>query len=74
MKADMRSIFLLPIKSDEEAAGKLTNMPGIVEAAATMPVRSAGVPKLMAKGLRTGFFDMVELRIASAPTTHNMIK
>jgi hypothetical protein len=45
-------------------------MPGIVEAEATMPKRSSGVPRLVAKGFNTGFFDRVELRIANKPTTH----
>jgi hypothetical protein len=44
-------------------------MPGMVEAEATMPSRSSGVPKLDAKGFRTGFLDMVELRIANKPIT-----
>jgi len=49
-------------------------MPGIVEAAAIMPVKSAGVPMLMANGLSTGFFDIVELRIAKAPMMHKTQK
>ena len=56
--------------SESEAAGKLIRMPGIVEAEATIPNRSLGVPKLVAKGLRTGFFDIVELRIAKKPKAH----
>ena len=44
--------FLLPKTSDREAAGRLTNMPGIVDAAAITPVKSAGVPRLMAKGVQ----------------------
>ena len=69
-----RSIFLLPNTSESEAAGKLTNMPGIVEAAAIMPVKSAGVPRLMAKGFKTGFFDMVLLKMAKAPIMHRTQK
>jgi len=42
-------------------------MPGMVEAEATIPSKSPGVPRLVAKGFRTGFFDMVELRIAKKP-------
>ena len=42
-------------------------MPGIVEADATIPMRSEGVPRLSAKGLRTGFFDIVELKMANKP-------
>ncbi len=56
--------------SESDAAGKLISIPGIVEAEATMPSRSLGVPRLVAKGLRTGFFDIVELRIAKKPKAH----
>jgi hypothetical protein len=49
-------------------------MPGIVEAAAINPIKSDGVPKLTAKGLRTGLLDIVELRIARAPITQSTIK
>jgi hypothetical protein len=47
--------------------GKLINTPGNVDAAATMPMNVTGVPRLSAKGFNTGFFDIVELRIAKAP-------
>jgi len=60
--------------SEREAAGKLMRMPGIVEAEATIPSKSSGVPKLVAKGLRTGFLDIVELRIAKKPKTHIITK
>jgi hypothetical protein len=53
--------------SEREPAGKLTSIPGIVEAAATNPSRESGVPRACAKGFSTGFFDMVELRIAKKP-------
>ncbi|MGB9756408.1 MAG: hypothetical protein ACPLVJ_01310, partial [Candidatus Bathyarchaeales archaeon] len=59
--------FFLPKMSEREAAGKLTSIPGIVEAAPTTPLHSAGVPRLEAKGFKTGFFDIVELKIASTP-------
>jgi hypothetical protein len=49
-------------------------MPGIVDAAAIIPVRSVGVPKLMAKGLSTGFFDIVLLKMAKAPIMHKTQK
>jgi hypothetical protein len=49
-------------------------MPGIVEAAAIMPVKSVGVPRLTANGFRTGFLDIVELRIANVPITQKAIK
>jgi hypothetical protein len=56
--------------SEREAAGRLIRMPGIVDAEATMPSKLSGVPKLVAKGLSTGFFDMVELRTANKPIMH----
>ena len=54
--------------------GKLTNMPGIVEAAAITPVKSAGVPRLIAKGFSTGSLDMVLLRMANAPIMQRIKK
>lgn len=60
--------------SESDAAGKLTRIPGIVEAEATIPNNSGGVPKLVANGLSTGFFDMVELKIAKKPMTHRITK
>ncbi len=57
----------LPKLSESEAAGKLMSIPGIVDAEATIPNKPSGVPRLVAKGFRTGFFDMVELRIANKP-------
>jgi hypothetical protein len=68
-KAENTSTFLLPMMSESEAAGKLISMPGIVDAAATKPNRSLGVPRLFAKGFNTGLFDIVELRIANPPMT-----
>ena len=56
--------------SESEAAGKLISIPGMVDAEATMPSKSSGVPRLVAKGFKTGFFDIVELRIANKPITH----
>jgi hypothetical protein len=54
--------------SESEAAGKLTSMPGIVEAEATKPSQKpSGVPRLEAKGFNTGFLDIVELRMANNP-------
>ena len=55
--------------SESEAAGKLIKMPAIVEAAATKPVKSVGVPRLNEKGFRTGLLDIVELKIAINPMT-----
>lgn len=43
------------------------SIPGMVEAAATNPSKSVGVPRLVAKGFSTGFLDMVELRMAKVP-------
>lgn len=65
---DINRILLLPKISDNEPAGRLTNIPGIVEAAATNPIKESGVPKLRANGFSTGFFDIVELSIARKPT------
>ena len=56
--------------SESDAAGKLINIPGMVEAAATKPVKSVGVPRLNEKGFRTGLLDIVELKIANNPMTH----
>ena len=53
--------------SESEATGKLIKMPGIVEAAATKPVKSVGVSRLNEKGFRTGLLDIVELKIANNP-------
>jgi len=53
--------------SEREAAGRLTSIPGIVEADATKPIRPSGVPRLVAKGFKTGFLDIVELNIANNP-------
>ncbi len=39
----------------------------MVETAATKPNNSSGVPRLVAKGFSTGFFDIVELRMANKP-------
>ena len=60
----------LPKISESDAAGKLMSMPGMADADATMPSKSSGVPRLVAKGFRTGFFDNVELRIANKPIVH----
>jgi len=60
--------------SESDAAGKLIIIPGIVEAAATMPNKSAGVPRLLANGFKTGLFDIVELRMANAPIVQSIMK
>jgi hypothetical protein len=71
---DTTRTFFRPKRSDKEPAGKLINTPGTVEAAATNPNTAVGVPRLSAKGFRTGFFDIVELRMANAPITHILKK
>ena len=71
---DTKSTFLLPKMSESEPAGKLIKTPGRVEAAATNPIKASGVPRLSAKGFKTGFLDIVELKIANAPTMHKIRK
>ena len=59
--------------SERDAAGKLTSIPGIVEAEATNPIQKpSGASRLVAKGSRTGFLDIVELRIANIPVTQSI--
>ena len=55
-----------------ELLAKLIKMPGTVEAAAITPVQSVGVPRLSEKGFKTGFLDIVELRIAKKPMTQSI--
>jgi len=71
---DAKRIFLLPIISESEPAGKLIRTPGRVDAAAINPIKASGVSRLSAKGFRIGFLDIVELRIANVPITHRMMK
>lgn len=68
---DAKRTFFLPIMSESEPTGRLIMMPGKVEAAATNPMSASGVPRLSAKGFKTGFLDIVELRMANAPMKHN---
>lgn len=58
--------------SESDAAGKLTRIPGIVDAEATTPVQSAGVPRLSEKGFKTGLLDIVELKMAKKPMTERV--
>ena len=74
MIPDKIRTLLLPKTSEREPAGRLTRMPGMVEAAATIPIRYSGVPMLSANNGRTGFFDIVELRIAKNPIVHSIKK
>ncbi len=54
--------------SERDAAGRLTSIPGIVEAEAMKPVQNpSGVLRLVAKSFKTGLLDIVELRIAKVP-------
>jgi hypothetical protein len=71
---DNKSTFFLPNRSESDPAGKLIKTPGRVEAAATNPIIVSGVPRLSAKGFKTGFLDIVELRIANEPKIHNVKK
>jgi len=66
--------LFLPKTSDNDAAGKLTSMPGIVEAAAMNPVSWVGVLRCEEKKGSTGSFDIVELRIAKAPIRQRIQK
>jgi len=74
MMLDNSKTFFLPIISDNEPAGRLARIPGIVDAAATKPSKYSGVPMNLAKGFRTGFFDIVELKIAKNPIMHSIKK
>lgn len=58
--------------SESDAAGKLTRIPGIVDAEATTPVQSVGVPRLSEKGFKTGLLDIIELRMAKKPITQRV--
>ncbi len=66
--------FRLPKTSESDAAGKLTRMPGTVEMEATKPTKASGVPRLAAKGFKTGFLDNVELSMANKPITQSIKK
>jgi len=75
MTLETSRTFLLPKISEREPAGKLIRIPGIVEATATKPVQKpSGVPRLAANEGKTGFFDIVELRIANTPMMQSIKK
>jgi hypothetical protein len=59
------------MKSESVAAGKLTRIPTMVEAAATNPKVLSGMPKDPANKGKTGLLDIVELNIASPPIRHS---
>ena len=67
MKVETSRTFRLPKMSERDAAGRLISIPGMVEAEAMSPISDEGVPRLFAKGFRTGFLDIVELKIANDP-------
>ena len=61
--------------SEREAAGKLANIPGMVEAEATNPIQKpSGVSRFVAKGFKTGFLDSVELKMARDPIIQSIQK
>ena len=62
------------VEYENDAAGKLIRMPGMVEMEATKPTKASGVPRLAAKGFKTGFLDIVELSMANKPITQNIKK
>ena len=71
---DINKNLLLPKMSDNEAAGKLIKIPGMVDAEETKPLHQSGVPRLAEKGFNAGLFDIVELRIANPPITQRVQK
>jgi hypothetical protein len=72
---DKSKNLFLPKMSESEAAGRLTKIPGIVEAARTMPVHASGVPRLVEKVDSTEpLLDIVELRITSPPIRQRLQK
>jgi len=61
--------------SESEAAGRLTRMPGIVEAERTTPLQTSGVPRLFEKVDNTEpLLDIVELRIMNPPIKQRLQK
>jgi hypothetical protein len=59
--------------SESEEAGRLTSIPGIVEAAPTKPDQSVGVWRIVAKEF-SRVLDMVELKIAKSPIIQSVQK
>jgi hypothetical protein len=75
IKPDISKNLFLPRTSESEAAGRLTRIPGIVEAATSRPLQASGVPRLVERGFRTEpLFDIVELRIMNPPITQRLQK
>jgi hypothetical protein len=59
--------------SESEEAGRLTSIPGIVEAAPTKPDQSVGVWRIVANEF-SRVLDMVELKIAKSPIIQSVQK
>ena len=57
------------VRRDNRQAGQDSS----VEAAATTPTQSAGVPRLTENSLRTGLLDILELRIVKKTTMHSVL-
>jgi hypothetical protein len=72
MNAENIKIFRLPKISERDAAGKLMRIPGIVDAEAIKPTISFVASRLVANGFKTGFLDIVELRMANKPIMQNI--
>ena len=70
LKEAAPSGYRRPIKSERVAAGKLTIIPTIVDAAATKPSVLSGIPRDPANNGKTGLLAIVELKIASPPIMH----
>jgi hypothetical protein len=49
-------------------------IPTTVEEAAIRPIVDSDAPRLLVNRGNTGFFDMVELKIANIPVPHNRMK
>jgi hypothetical protein len=61
--------------SESEAAGRLTRIPGMVEAEITRPLQESGVPRLFERGVSTEpLLEIVELRIMSPPIKQRLQK
>jgi len=61
------SIRFLPYTSERLPAGRLMSIPGMVEAAAMMPMYCSAAPKETANNGSTGLLDMVEEKMAPPP-------
>jgi len=59
--------------SESIPAGRLAMIPTSVDDAATIPIIDSEAPRLFVNKGSTGFFDIVELNIASIPVPHSNI-